>query len=332
MAIPSGLSGQFGFREETTYGTAVTANRFVQLVDESVQTEIERLESSSIIAGARVMRSSQWTASIHRSEGDIGLELMDGTVGLFFKHMMGTVASTSSGGGAPFSHTFDVGPLTGKSLTVQFGRPTRTGVVVPFTYAGVKIQSWEIGLSAGEIATLGLTVVAQSETYNLTDTTGPYALQVASYNPTDKPFTFVDGSLSMGGSDLCVRSATISGENNLDTDRTCVGSREILEPLEADLREYTAEFEVEFGQNGQAGEMVLYDRYVNGDEATLVLRLESEDGTRSLTISGNLRTDGETPTIGGREMLTYSLSGKFLGTTNDTTALQMSFVSADSTP
>jgi len=332
MALPSGLSGQFGFRSETTYGVGVAVNRFVPLVDESVQTDIERLESSSIIAGARVKRSSQWSPSIHRSEGDIGLELLDGTVGLLFEHMLGTVQSTSSGGGAPYTHVFTPGSLTSKSLTVQFGRPTRTGTVVPFSYLGTKVQSWEIGLSAGEISTLGLTVIAQSETYNTTETTGPFALQVASYDPNVRPYTFVNGSLSFGGSDLCVRSATVSGENNLDSDRTCVGSREILEPLESDTREYSVEFEVEFGQNGQVGETVLYDRYVNGELADLVLTLESDDGSRSLTIAGRVRTDGETPNIGGKEMLTYSLSGVFLGDTSDAQALTITAVSSDSTP
>ena len=332
MGIPSGLDGQFGFREETTYGEIVTVNRFLQLADESVKTEIERLESKSIIAGARVARSSQWAAGLRRSEGDIGLEVYDGSIGLLLKHMMGTVSSTSSGGSAPYSHTFDVGSLTGKSLTVQFGRPTRTGAKIPFTYGGVKIQSWQIGLSVGEIATLGLTVVAQSETYNSTSTTGPASLQVASYDPNIEPLNFVNGSLTLGGSDLCVRSATISGENNLDTDRTCVGSRNILEPVEADLREYTAETEVEFGANGGPSELELYNRYINGEEAQLVLVLENEAGTRRLTISGNVRTDGETPTIGGREMLTYNLNMVFRGTTSDATAITMSYVTSDSTP
>jgi len=100
MGIPSGLDGQFGFREETTYGEIVTVNRFLQLADESVKTEIERLESKSIIAGARVARSSQWAAGLRRSEGDIGLEVYDGSIGLLLKHMMGTVSSTSSGGSA----------------------------------------------------------------------------------------------------------------------------------------------------------------------------------------------------------------------------------------
>lgn len=330
MGIPSGLSGQFGYKAETTWGTIVTVDRFFQLVDESVKTEVERLESASIIAGARVLRSSQWSPALKRSEGDVGMELFDGQLGLFFHHAMGSVSS--SGTTAPFTHVFNVGDLTGKGLTLQFGRPTRTGTVVPFTYGGAKIQSWQIGIATGEIATFGITVIAQTETTSLTATNGPTALAVASYDTTIRPMNFVYGSLTLGGSELCVRSATISGENNLDTDRVCLGQDVIDQPLEADLREYMAEMEVEFGANGGPNELELYNRYINGEEALLVLRLENSLATKSLTIQGNVRTDGETPNISGKEMLVYNLSMKFVGTGSDASAIKLTYVTSDSIP
>jgi hypothetical protein len=232
---------------------------------------------------------------------------------------------TTSGTQAPFTHTFNVGSLVNKGLTLQFGRPTRTGAVIPFTYAGAKITSWSIGLATGEIATLGLSVVAQTETTGVD-------LETVSFDPTIRPMTFVHGSLTLGESELCVRSATISGENNLDTDRVCLGQDVIDEPVENDLREYTAEFEVEFGANGSTDELELYNRYVNGEEAILDLEIRNAAGTHSLNITGNVRFDGETPTVSGKEMLTYSLSCKYVGTDSDESAIQMTFVSADSTP
>lgn len=323
MPLASGLAGQFGFVAETTYGEPVTVSRFVQFVDESVETEIERLESNSIIAGQRVLRSSQWTPAMRRSEGDVGLEVFSGSIGLLLEHMMGSV--TTSGTEDPFTHTFTPGDLMGKSLTMQFGRPTRTGAVQPFTYAGAKVQSWSIGLATGEIATLGLSVVAQSETTGI-------ALETASFDPDIRPLNFVFGSLTLAGSSLCVRSATINGENSLDTDRTCLGQDVIDEPLQGELREYTAEFEVEFGDQGSGDELELYNRYVNGEEAQLDLQITTADASHSLTISGNVRFDGSTPTIGGRELLTHTLSAKYVGTDSDDSAITMTFVTADSTP
>lgn len=332
MPLASGMAGQFGFASEQTWGEHATVDRFVQFVDESVQTEVERLESDSIITGARVMRSSQWTPALKRSEGDIGLEVFDGSIGLLLEHAMGAVSTTDADTQAgTFEHTFTVGSLEGKGLTVQFGRPTRTGAVIPFTYGGAKVVSWSIGLATGEIATLGMSVIAQSEVAG-ESTGGPFALQTASFDPDIRPMNFVNGSLTLGGSDLCVRSAEISGENNLDTDRVCLGQDVIDEPVEIDLREYTAEMEVEFGANGSAEELELYNRYVNGEEAELSLTVENAAKTHRLTIEGNVRTDGETPTISGKEMLTYSLSMKFIGTDSDEDAIKMTLISSDSTP
>lgn len=315
MALTSGLAGQFGFAAETTYGTAVTVSRFVPLVDESLQTEIERLESSGIIAGARVLRSQQWSPGLRRSEGDIGLEVYDRSIGLLLTNMLGSVTTTGSD---PYTHTFTPGDLEGDSLTVQFGRPNRNGTVVPFTYAGTKVQSWELAVNTGEIATLGLTVVAQTETTGI-------ALATASYSTSIRPMTFVNGSFTLGSSSLCVRGVTIAGENNLSTDRMCVGQDYIDEPTEMDLREYTGEVEVEFY------DLSLYNRFIEGTEAALQLVLTAPNSA-TLTVNANVRTDGETPTIEGRDLLVHTLNFKCVGTNSDAAGLTMVLVNSDSTP
>lgn len=322
MPLNSGMAGSFGFAAETSWGLPVTVTRFVPLVEESVQTEIERLESDSIIAGARVMRSSQWTPALRRSEGDVGIEVFDGSIGLLLEHMMGAVTSTGTN---PATHTFSVGDLTNKGLTMQFGRPSRDGTVIPFTYAGCKITSWEIGIATGEIATLGLTVIGKTETTGV-------VLASPVYNAAIRPMNFVYGSLTLGGSSLCVRSATISGENNLTTDRVCLGQNFIDEPVETDLRNYTGEMEVEFGANGSTDNLEIYRRYLDGTEGQLRLTLRNSTSTANVQIIGNVRTDGETPTISGRDMLTYSLSFKMIGTNSDASALVMTMASSDTVP
>lgn len=315
MALASGLAGQFGFVAETTWGTAVTVTRFVPLVDESVQTEIDRLESAGTISGQRIIRSQQWSAGLRRSEGDIGMEVYDRSIGLLLNHSLG---SATTSGSNPFTHTYTPGDLTGKGLTIQFGRPNRNGTVVPFTYAGCKVQSWEIAVAAGEIATYGVTVVAKSESTAIT-------LASASYATSITPMTFVNGSFTLGGSSLCVRSASIAGENNLSTDRICVGQNTIDEPLEMDLREYTGEAEVEFY------DLSLYNRFLLGTEAALQLVLNAP-GSATLTINANVRTDGETPNLEGRDILTHTLSFKCIATNSDASALTMVYVCSDTNP
>ena len=45
MSIAGGLSAQFGIADETTFGTTVTPTRFLEFTDESLDFQIERIES-----------------------------------------------------------------------------------------------------------------------------------------------------------------------------------------------------------------------------------------------------------------------------------------------
>ena len=314
MALPSGLSAQLGFAAETTYGTEVTPTRFRPLVDESIETTIENLESAGIIAGAMIRRSSQWSQGLFRHEGDVGLELTTRTIGLLMEHALGS--STSASTQQPWTWTFTPGDLTGKGLTFQVGRPDRGGTVRPFTYAGTKIQSWEVGLAAGEIATLGLSVVAQSMTTGTALASAVYA------STSDSPFNFTAGSFSLAGSSLCVRSARVSGENNLTTDRICIGHNYIEQPVQTDLRNITGELEIEFP------DLYHWERFVAGTEGALSLVLQS--GTQySFTIAANVRTDAASPTVSGRDMVMQPFSFTAVGTNSDASAITCTYVTAD---
>lgn len=316
MATPSGISAQFGFKAETTYGTAVVVDRFQPFTEESIETTFEPLESESIISGARVLRSDQWTQGVFRHEGDVGFELTTRNCGVLLKHALGSLSTTSLAGTS--THVITPGDMTGLGLTTQFGRPDRSGTVRPFTYAGTKVTSWEIAVAAGQNATMGVSVVAQT----VTTATG---LAAVSYTTTSQPFSFAQGSFSLAGSNLCVRSARISGENNLDTDRVCIGHTYIEEPVEQDLREFTGELELEFP------DLIHYNRFIAGTEGALSLALVN--GTKSLTIAANVRTDKASPNVSGRGMLVQTLGFKCVAsTTSDASALTMTYVTADTTP
>jgi len=314
MPLKSGLAGQVGFATETVYGTGVTVTRFVPLIDESISQDIDRLESSGVIAGARVLRSQQWSAGNRKISGDIGLEVYDRSVGLLFRHMFGVVATTGTG---PYTHTFTPGDLDDDSFTMQIGRPDIAGTVQPFTYAGCKVSQWELACAAGEIATLGLTVAAQSETTLTALATAAYATGIA-------PLTFVGGSLTIAAGAYPIKKITLSGDNKLDYDRYFVGSDLMGQPLEADLREYTGTIESEFQS------LTAYNRFVNGTEAALVVHLAK--GASTVDITCNVRFDGETPKLAGRGILQQPLPFKCVGSTTDASAITAVLVNSDVTP
>jgi hypothetical protein len=379
----TGIDAQIGYATEVTVGTPATVTAFLPLVSESLMQERARLESAGIIAGRRVLASQQWNGGDITVSGSVQHELYNRGLGKLFTAMFGDVATTGAG---PYTHTFTPGDLTGDALTIQVGRPATNGTTYPFTYAGMKVSSWEIACSAGEIATLGMDVVGTREidyrvvtdgvttsgsasitsasaAFNASDIGNPIsgtgipsgatilsvqsataatlsanasasgtsisftlgiALAAASYPSGIKPLKFNHAAVSIGGASVNAKSLTISGNNGLDDARRFLGNQRISEPLEANLREYSGTIEVEFTDLAQ------YRRFVTGSEAALVASFTS--GTDSVTITTNIRVDGSTPQVAGREILVQSLPFKCVASSTDASAITVALVNSDATP
>lgn len=312
MAAPSGISGQISWVSESTWATAVTTTLFHPgLISESISQEIARIESQGIRAGRRVGHT--WAAGAKTIGGDIELELFNRPTASLLYHLFGSVNTTGAG---PYTHTYTPGDLTGKSMTVQVGRPDVGGTVNPFTYAGVKIAAAELSCEVGSIPTLTLTVTAASET----TATG---LAVASYPASATPFTFVNGSLSIAGSSVAtVRDMSLTIDNALETERFRIGSATTLQQLEAGRREITGSVSADFES------LTHYARYTAGTEAALVMAFAA--GTDSLTLTLNVRFDGSTPNLSGIELLEQPLSFKATSGTSDAAAVTAVLVNAES--
>lgn len=311
MALGSGMAAQFGFASETTYGTAVTVTKFLPLVDESMESDPERQESEGIVAGARVIKSEQWNVGITRVQGDVGLELYEQNTGTLFRHMFGSV--TSSVTNSIGTHTFTPGDLTGQSMTVQIGRPQVGGVVTPSTYAGVKVASWEIGIKADENATLGLSLLAKTET------TGTALASVTYLTGSLRPFIPTRATLtilSISGVAAKIRELRISGDNGLSTDRVVIGSTSLDEPLEAGLRAYEGTATMEFSSTAD------YQQFLNGGEYAINLALVTSSSS-IITINMNARFDSGTPMVDGADLVVYDRDFKCIASsvTNDATAI-----------
>lgn len=381
MALKSGLAGQIGFVTETTSGVAKAPTLFLPIVDESIGLAKERLESQAIIAGRRVLDSNQWAGGPSTAAGDVGLELTNRGLGTLFRHMFGGKATTGTN---PYTHTFTPGDLSGLSMTAQVGVPGVGGTVHPKTASGCKVTSWELACSAGEIATLGLSVVGTGLQFGsrtvtdgatgsgdatVTSSTGAFtqadvgksvtgtgiptgayiasvtnsttielsanatatatnvsltfglALASATLPSGIKPFTFVQGSLLIGGSSVNVKAATVTGDNGLATDRRFLGTEWIAEPLEADHRMFGGTYDLEFT------DLTQFERFKRGDEFASVLAFS--DGTNSVTITTNSRFDDAKADLSGKGIVEHSLPVKHIGTT-DAAAITAVLVNADS--
>jgi hypothetical protein len=322
MPIGSGVSAQLGIAEEVTYGTPVTPARFYEFVSESIKQEIERVESAGLRAGLVMPRSTRWATGKKTVAGELSFEVATKNFGLWFKHMLGGFAVATPGGGTlTRDHTFTPADLTGRSLTVQVGRPDVGGTVRAFTYHGCKVAEFELTAEVDELLTLGVTILGEDE-----DTST--ALATPSYPTGDALFVFTQGVLQVAGSNQDVKGFSLSGNNGLSDDRYFLGSQLRKNPLEASRREYTGELTAEFES------LTAYNRFVNGTEAQLVLTftaglIEGAFNYR-LVITANVRFDGETPSVEGPDIVAVTLPFKCLNSgAGDATALQIDYRTTD---
>lgn len=323
MATGTGLDAQLGMVVETTYGTGATVTRFLPLVSETMKKDINQSESGAQIAGAQVLRSTQWKQGNATVSGDLSFEMYDQSMGMALRACFGTV--NTSGTAAPYTHNFfPAAPSV--SLTCQVGRPTTYGTVTPFTYTGVKPQSWELAASAGEIVTFSMSVIAQEEAMGT-------AIAAPSYAANLTPWHARYGTLSIDGTLVPVPAFKVGGNNNLTDGRRYLGSTVIAEPLRGDLAEYTGEFTAEWGNVGTAAATygtALYGKFLAGSEATLVYTMAA--GTLSGTVTANVRFDGSTPNVGDRGIIMQTVPFKCIASgTLDSNAISVTIKNNDTT-
>ena len=308
MAGPSGAEGQVGFKTEVTPGTVVAVDQFVPIRSESIQNEITYLDTETLSARKVLRITKRGTNAV---SGDITTELANTTIATLLKHAFGDVDTT---GTDPYTHTYTPGDLTGKAMTVQVGRPATDSTVHPFTYAGCKVQSFELSADAEAIAELTLSLIGMSETTGET-------LETASYDDDWEPFTFVEGSVQVEGSPVAsVRSFSFSGENAVEH-RFRIGSGDSLQPLEAGLRTYEGELVTDFDA------LTHYNLYVDGTEVAVVLKFDN--GTESLELTLNAQFVGETPNIDGADLLEQSLPFRCISSVSDADAVTAVLINSE---
>lgn len=307
------LQAQFGFVAESTYGTRVTPTRFLPFLNESITQEIEYYASQAYRSGRTT--DTVRRPGAYRATGDIEMELAPQGFGAWQKQMFG--ANTTAGAG-PYTHTATPGDLLGKSLTIQIGRTLETGTMQPFDYCGCKITQWTLSCGVGELAKVKATIWGNK----IEDTS--QSLATASYPSGLSPFSFIDASLTIGGTATPVRSLELTGDNALQLDRQRLGSGESKEPLSAGIKKFGGTLVADFTS------LTAYNRFKNQTAAALVVTFTS--GATSLVITSNVEFDGTTAHAAGLgSETTQPLPFTCLSGTSDAAAITSVLTNADST-
>ncbi|HEV7679991.1 MAG TPA: phage tail tube protein [Candidatus Dormibacteraeota bacterium] len=231
--------------------------------------------------------------------------------------------------------------MTGRSVAdgvSTSGSPTYTSATagfaasdVGFAISGTNIPASTTIVSVTNATTVTMSANATASGTTLAATIG-VALAAATYPATSVPLTFVSGYLTVAGTQVDVDSVMLKGLNGLQAARFMVRNAPTpKEPLQDNWRDYTGQFVADFT------DLTLYNRYTGGAEASLVLNLLggviSGANSFSLTITCNVRFDGDTTAVAGPQMLDQPVSFACVasGATDDT-AITAVYQTSDAAP
>jgi hypothetical protein len=331
MAQAGGLSSQYGMVDETTFGTSPTVTRFLEFNNETLQLTKERINSSGLRVGRKVLKTTQWVVGKTNVTGDVEFEFQQQGMGLLLKHMMGSIASSQPNvGSAPtvWEHTATVGTLDGKSFTCQIGKAGVDGVQRAFTYNGCKVAKWDLSCALDGLLTLKASIDGIGESTAV-------ALAAATYATSTFPLVWTGGVVTLpGGATANISKFDLSGDNAQAVSRyfmsgTTPGTKK--EQLEEGLRPYSGSVDMEFG------DLSAYNLFTNGTVGALTAFFTGPaiSGAFNYALEITLpavRFDGVTPNVPGPNILTMSSPFIALDDSSGSGGVSMKYRTTDSAP
>jgi hypothetical protein len=302
MAIGSGIGSQLGIAAETTFNTSVTVTRFYEFTSENISYNKKTAVGMGLRAAGQVPRSQRRVVTTFDAGGEITLDLPTKGLGLLLAQAMGTSPTATTTTTGVYSYSFTLGDVYGRSFTAQVGVPQYGGTVTPKTVSGAKIQSFELGVTTGGIATGKFQLDAASLT------TGT-ALATASYTAAINLFHFAQGAITLDATSIAnVKDFTLTVDNTLKQDRYNLGSSGAkAEQVINGFRKISGKLTAEFTDT------TLFSKFYSDANAALVLTFTgaiiANGQSEKLTITiPAAKFNADTPNVPGPGTVDLSMS------------------------
>lgn len=314
---------QLGFKDESSYGTAVVVDRFAEYNGDTapITGTAGRTEGNPLRLGSRARRQSRVVPFLDHAEGTVPFDVMNKGFGFWLKYMLPNVATTGAG---PFTHTATEGTSSqsvGKSFTAQMNYPFHpTGTNQAVTFAGGKVPKWTLHCAVDEMLQCDMDVWFNS----MTTAT---ALATAAYPATMSNFAWVHGAVTIGGSAVDLTSFSLEVDQGYNLDRAAIrGNAARKEPTPGVLG-ITWSGEADFESLTQWNRV--HSTTVAALSASVVATFTNGTDVLTATLPG-ARFD-ELSFGGDRGGLTQSLGGpvEYDGTNSPVT---LAYVTSDATP
>lgn len=359
MALPSGLAASFGYVTETVQGTATTPTHFFEINSESLKMVKNTVTGQGLRGGGLYQRTTRRVVTSWGAAGGITFDAPFHGLGLLLQHMIGSFGTNSSivqqSASSAWLQTHTPGPLTGKTLTLQVGKPDSSGTVRPFTYVGAKVKDWMLTAEINKFAVFQVNFDAWQELTpdNPQGTAAGPALTSPTYTSGEQQFHFRQatlynsGTLSNAGSGPTITSLAspvaagnvlkcdLKFTNPLDEQRYFIagtggsGTAGVKgDQLENNFRQVEGTLDVEF-----ASLSAYYDTFGGDTTSTLELIFTGPiiASTFAYTLNvliPNIKFDGDSPVVAGPGVLNHSLP--FHGLDQETyNPVQIQYMSSD---
>lgn len=163
MALGTGLDTSFGYAMESTYGTAVTVDKWNDIDSESLMLQQTWTSPAGLAAGRTTILINRLQQTTRQVTGGIAMDFSAKNMHRLLKLALNSAITTPtlvSGAAFAGAHLLD-SAASPVSATFQVGRSERGGTVRAFTISGVRATSSEISSSEGGGVKFGMDIVGQ---------------------------------------------------------------------------------------------------------------------------------------------------------------------------
>lgn len=225
MGVGIGEQSWIGFAEESTWGTAATVTRFLELLDgsgESLNLKNNIIKSKGMRPGYHTETGANRVVSSRSAGGSFKFEVKTNGMGMLLKHIMGgNAAPVQQGATIAYLQTHALNRLQqGKGLTVQkqIG-DAAGGVIGTFTYPGSRITKAEFTTSVDNFLECSIEIDSKDEDKTIAAATPSYL--------SGTPFQFKQAVVKLAGSPVTtpiISNVSVAIERKLATDRRGIGN------------------------------------------------------------------------------------------------------------
>jgi hypothetical protein len=317
VAIPTGVGGFAGIKAETTYGTAVVTDQFVEVTKASIKKVKNTATGQGIASGLLVARGARRVVVSQAATGTVDFDVVTNSMGRFLNLLMGGTVTPTLISGTSYTSTFPIADSTGKFATVQMGIPDSGGTIRAYTSRGTKVTGATFSCGIDSLLTATFAVDGQQIDQTITAASPSYVAGAT-------PFHFGQSALKLGtfGAEASVsdvRSVQVQITRPHKLDRFYMGSQVAQvavkgEPILNAVAAITTTIQVDLSP---ASKTAFFDRYMADTPTSMVWQFVGPvvSGANNATFQVNLPEvffDTDSPTLESPDVVTVQMTGTCL--------------------